>query len=64
MRRPFKRSRTQELVATAKQAVPGRPSPKAVKAGAIAVGGIVGAAAGSAGISSLRRRGEQPARDS
>jgi hypothetical protein len=63
--RPFKRtSRLQQVVATVKQAVPGRPSAKTVKAGAITVGGLVGATAGSAGISSLRRRSEEAAHDS
>jgi len=63
--RPFKRtSRLQRLIATVKQAAPGRPSAKTVKAGAITVGGLVGVTAGSAGISSLRRRGEEAAHGS
>ncbi|HEX7292204.1 MAG TPA: hypothetical protein VF250_13855 [Conexibacter sp.] len=35
-----------------------RPSGKAVKAGLIAAGGLTGLTAGSAGVSSLRRRAE------
>jgi hypothetical protein len=63
--RPFKRtSRLQHLIATVKQARPGRPSAKTVKAGMITVGGLVGVTAGSASISSLRRRSEEPAHDS
>lgn len=38
--------------------LPGRPPDKAVKVGLIAAGGITGLTAGSAGISSLRRRVE------
>lgn len=43
---------------------PGRPSSKTVKVGAIAAGGLTGLTAGSAGISSLRRRTEGAQRDS
>ncbi|HYV16437.1 MAG TPA: hypothetical protein VE972_10490 [Conexibacter sp.] len=59
--RLFKRkSRRQRLLETVKDSLrirlPGRPSDKTVKIGAIAAGGLTGLTAGSAGISSLRRR--------
>lgn len=64
--RPFKRkSRPQRLLTTVndsliapigkKLSLP-RPSGKTVKAGLIAAGGLTGLTAGSASISSLRRR--------
>jgi hypothetical protein len=64
--RPFKRkSRLQRLLDTVKKVdLPGRPSDKTVKAGLIAAGGLTGLTAGSAGISSLRRRGEGAGDDS
>jgi hypothetical protein len=63
--RPFKRkSRLQQLLTTVKQDLPGRPSDKTVKTGLIAAGGLAGLTAGSAGISSLRRRGEEAEDDS
>jgi predicted hydrolase (HD superfamily) len=73
--RLFKRkSRLQRLLETvegsiaepiAKRAhLPGRPPDKAVKAGLIAAGGLTGLTAGSAGISSLRRRNEEAEGDS
>jgi hypothetical protein len=64
--RPFKRkSRLQRLLTTVKQIdLPGRPSDKAVKASLIAAGGLTGLTAGSAGISSLRRRSEGAEDDS
>jgi len=40
--------------------LPDRPSDKTLKAGLIAAGGLTGLTAGSAGISSLRRRVEGP----
>ncbi len=57
--RPFRRrSRLQRLMARAKDVdLPRRPSDKAVRNGLIAVGGLTGLTAGSAGISSLRNRG-------
>jgi hypothetical protein len=64
--RPFKRkSRLQRLLTTVKNVdLPGRPSDKAVRAGLIAAGGLTGLTAGSAGISSLRRRIEEAGDDS
>jgi hypothetical protein len=63
--RPFKRkSRLQQLLATVKKNLPGRPSDKTVKTGLVAVGGLAGLTAGSAGISSLRSRGEEAEDDS
>jgi hypothetical protein len=64
--RPFKRkSRLQRLLTTVKNVdLPGRPSDKAVRAGLIAAGGLTGLTAGSAGISSLRRRSEEAGDDS
>jgi hypothetical protein len=64
--RPFKRkSRMQRLLDRIKQIdLPGRPSDKAVKTGLIAAGGLTGLTAGSAGISSLRRRSEEATDDS
>jgi hypothetical protein len=67
--RLFKRkSRLQRLLETAERSIakpiakrlplPERPPDKAVKVGLIAAGGLTGLTAGSAGISSLRRRGE------
>lgn len=50
-------------VATRLQHV-GRPSDKTLKVGAIAAGGLTGLTAGSAGISSLRRRVEGAEDDS
>ena len=44
--------------------LPGRPPDKTLKAGLIAAGGLTGLTAGSAGISSLRRRVEGPRDDS
>lgn len=63
---PFKRkSRLQRLVSTVKQIdLPGRPSDKTVKAGLMAAGGLTGLTAGSAGISSLRRRSGEAEDDS
>jgi hypothetical protein len=60
MRAPFKRkSRMQRLVDSVKKVdLPDVPSDKAVRAGLIAAGGLTGLTAGSAGISSLRRRSE------
>jgi hypothetical protein len=60
MRAPFKRkSRVQRLVDAVKKVdLPDLPSDKAVRAGLIAAGGLTGLTAGSAGISSLRRRSE------
>jgi hypothetical protein len=71
----FKRkSRRQRLLATAadhlpapigrKRALPGRPSDKTVKVGLITAGGLTGLTAGSAGISTLRRRIEGAGDDS
>lgn len=64
--RLFKRkSRLQRLLETAESSIvqrvhrPGRPPDRAVKVGLIAAGGLTGLTAGSAGISSLRRRGEE-----
>lgn len=72
--RIFKRkSRLQKLLATVEDSLaplgkriglPGRPSDKTVKAGLIAAGGLTGLTAGSAGISSLRRRSEEAEDDS
>ncbi len=73
--RLFKRkSRVQRMLDTVEDSVakplakrvhlPGRPPDKAVKAGLIAAGGITGLTAGSAGISSLRRRDEEAEGDS
>jgi hypothetical protein len=63
-----RRSRRQRLLETIDDAIgapiakkvhlPGRPPDKAVKVGLIAAGGLTGLTAGSAGISSLRRRAE------
>lgn len=66
MLRPFKRkSRLQRLLANIKKIdLPGRPSDKTVKAGLIAAGGLTGLTAGSAGLSSLRRRSEGAEDDS
>jgi hypothetical protein len=60
MRAPFKRkTRVQRLVDAVKKVdLPDLPSDKAVRAGLIAAGGLTGLTAGSAGISSLRRRSE------
>jgi hypothetical protein len=60
MRAPFRRkSRVQRLVDAVKKVdLPDLPSDKAVRAGLIAAGGLTGLTAGSAGISSLRRRSE------
>jgi hypothetical protein len=60
MRAPFKRkSRMQRLVDSVKKVdLPDVRSDKAVRAGLIAAGGLTGLTAGSAGISSLRRRSE------
>jgi hypothetical protein len=60
MRAPFKRkSRMQRPVDSVKKVdLPDVPSDKAVRAGLIAAGGLTGLTAGSAGISSLRRRSE------
>lgn len=73
--RLFKRkSRLQRVLETVEDSIaepiakrvhlPGRPPDKAVKAGLIAVGGLTGLTAGSAGISSLRRRSEEAEGDS
>jgi hypothetical protein len=63
MRRPFKRkSQLQRLLG--KLSLPYRPSSKTVKVGAITAGGLAGLTAGSAGISSLRRRAEGAEDDS
>ncbi|MGN6187490.1 MAG: hypothetical protein ACTHOE_01215 [Conexibacter sp.] len=45
------------LDAVKKVDLPDLPSDKAMRAGLIAAGGLTGLTAGSAGISSLRRRG-------
>jgi hypothetical protein len=70
--RIFKRrkSRLQRLLATVDDSLaaplaqrvglPSRPSGKTLKVGLIAAGGLTGLTAGSAGISSLRRRSEGP----
>lgn len=57
---PFRRkSRLQRLLDSVKQIdLPELPSDKAKRAGLIAAGGLTGLTAGSAGISSLRRRSE------
>lgn len=47
-----------------KPALPGLGSTKVRKAGLIAAGSVAGLTAGSAGISSLRRRSERPRDDS
>jgi len=72
--RPFRRrSRLQRVLSTVKDtlaetigkvSLPSRPSEKTVKASLIAAGGLTGLTAGSAGISSLRRRGEGTSDDS
>jgi hypothetical protein len=70
--RPFRRkSRLQRVAASVKDSL-AEPigklvrlrSDKAVKAGLIAAGGLTGLTAGSAGISSLRRRSEGSPNDS
>ena len=67
------KSRQQQLLETVKDTLmpivtrlrlPGRPSEKTMKVGAIAAGGLTGLTAGSAGISSLRRRSEGQEDDS
>jgi len=60
MRAPFRRkSRRRRLLDTLKKVdLPDLPSDKAVRAGLLAAGGLTGLTAGSAGISSLRRRSE------
>ena len=56
--RPFKRkTRLQQLTDTVSEAVD-LPSGKATKAGLIAASALAGLTAASAGISSLRRRGD------
>ena len=63
--RPFKRkSRLQQLATSVRKDLPGRPSDKAVKRSLIAAGGLAGLTAGSAGVSSLRRRSEEGEDDS
>jgi hypothetical protein len=71
--RIFKRkSRSQRVIKTVENSIakrvhlhlPGRPPDKAVKVGLIAAGGLTGLTAGSAGISSLRRRNEEAEGDS
>lgn len=58
--RPFKRkSRLQQLATSVRKDLPGRPSEKTVKRSLMAAGGLAGLTAGSASISSLRRRGEE-----
>jgi hypothetical protein len=47
-----------------KSGMPGGGSGKALKAGLITAGGLAALTAGSAGISSLRRRSEGPSDDS
>lgn len=54
--------RVQDVISNVR--LPDPPSGKTVRAGLLALGGAIGAAAGSAGISSLRRRGEAPKNDS
>jgi hypothetical protein len=64
-----RKSRLQRLLATVEGSFPAsigkrlrlpvRPSDKTVKVGLIAAGGLTGLTAGSAGVSSLRRRGEE-----
>jgi hypothetical protein len=69
---PFNRkSAPQRLVETVEDAIskpmgrkvtlPDPPSGKAARASLLALAGALGLTAGSAGISSLRRRGERPA---
>jgi len=60
MRAPFRRkSRRRRLLDAVKKVdLPDLPSDKAVRAGLIAAGGLTGLTAGSAGVSSLRRRSE------
>jgi hypothetical protein len=55
-----RKSRLQRLVEpiTKRFGLPARPSDKTVKVGLIAAGGLTGLTAGSAGVSSLRRRSE------
>jgi hypothetical protein len=48
----------QRLLTTAKSVVPGVGSVKALKTGLIAAGSLAGLTAGSAAVSSLRRRKE------
>ena len=63
--RRFKRqNRLQRLLATVKKDLPDRPSDKTVKTGLLAVGGLAGLTAGSATVSSARRRSEEGADDS
>ena len=70
--RPLNRkSRSQRLLETVtnvpsgiKSAVPDVGSSKALKAGLITAGGLAGLTAGSAGLSSLRRRSEGSSDDS
>jgi hypothetical protein len=63
--RPFKRkSRLQRLLERAKDIDLPRPSDKAVRTGLLTAGGLSGLTAGSAGISSLRRRNQQERDDS
>jgi hypothetical protein len=74
MRLFHRKSRLQRLLETAESSIatpivkrvhlPDRPSDKTVKVGLIAAGGLTGLTAGSAGISSLRRRGEEAEGDS
>ncbi|HEU4703896.1 MAG TPA: hypothetical protein VFS37_15555 [Conexibacter sp.] len=63
--RPFRRrSRLQRLLARAKDVdLPRRPSDRTMRTGLIAAGGLTGLTAGSAGISSLRRRRNDRERD-
>jgi hypothetical protein len=69
-----RKSRRQRLVETIGDVIatpiakkihlPGRPPDKAVRVGLIAAGGLTGLTAGSAGISSLRRRAQGAGDDS
>ena len=68
MKLPNRKSKLQRLLETAgdahnvprgvRSSLPDLGSGKALKTGSIAAGGLAGLAAGSAGISSLRRRKE------
>jgi hypothetical protein len=71
MRLLNRKSRSQRLRKTVtkvpsgiKSAIPDVASSKALKAGFITAGGLAGLTAGSAGLSSLRRRSEGPSDDS
>jgi len=68
---PFKRKSTSERIVASlegalakplgtKVKLPSPPSGKALRAGGLTLAGLMGLTAGSAGISSLRRRAEGP----